>query len=245
LTTKLSQQSTIHQRLAELAKVLNLTEINRMECFDISHTMGEQTVASCVVFDGNGPVRAEYRRYNISGITPGDDYAAMTQVLKRRYGKALEEKKLPDVIFIDGGKGQLGMAIEVFKSLNVTWDKNKPLLIGIAKGADRKAGLETLFFVPEGEGISLPPDSPALHVIQHIRDDSHNHAITGHRQRRAKVRNTSALELIEGVGPKRRQVLLKYMGGLQPLLNASVEEIAKVPGISQALAEKIYNALKH
>ncbi|AGE17601.1 excinuclease ABC subunit UvrC [Serratia marcescens] len=245
LTTRLSQQSTIHQRLAELAKVLNLTEINRMECFDISHTMGEQTVASCVVFDGNGPVRAEYRRYNISGITPGDDYAAMTQVLKRRYGKALEEKKIPDVIFIDGGKGQLGMAIDVFKSLNVTWDKNKPLLIGIAKGADRKAGLETLFFVPEGEGISLPPDSPALHVIQHIRDDSHNHAITGHRQRRAKVRNTSALELIEGVGPKRRQVLLKYMGGLQPLLNASVEEIAKVPGISQALAEKIYNALKH
>ncbi|WP_148874860.1 excinuclease ABC subunit UvrC [Serratia marcescens] len=245
LTTKLSQQSTIHQRLAELAKVLNLTEINRMECFDISHTMGEQTVASCVVFDGNGPVRSEYRRYNISGITPGDDYAAMTQVLKRRYGKALEEKKIPDVIFIDGGKGQLGMAIDVFNSLNVAWDKNKPLLIGIAKGADRKAGLETLFFVPEGEGISLPPDSPALHVIQHIRDDSHNHAITGHRQRRAKVRNTSALELIEGVGPKRRQVLLKYMGGLQPLLNASVEEIAKVPGISQALAEKIYNALKH
>ncbi|QXX98404.1 excinuclease ABC subunit UvrC [Serratia marcescens] len=245
LTTKLSQQSTIHQRLSELTKVLNLTEINRMECFDISHTMGEQTVASCVVFDGNGPVRSEYRRYNISGITPGDDYAAMTQVLKRRYGKALEEKKIPDVIFIDGGKGQLGMAIDVFKSLNVTWDKNKPLLIGIAKGADRKAGLETLFFVPEGEGISLPPDSPALHVIQHIRDDSHNHAITGHRQRRAKVRNTSALELIEGVGPKRRQVLLKYMGGLQPLLNASVEEIAKVPGISQALAEKIYNALKH
>ncbi|MDI3199023.1 excinuclease ABC subunit UvrC [Serratia ureilytica] len=245
LTTKLSQQSTIHQRLAELAKVLNLAEINRMECFDISHTMGEQTVASCVVFDGNGPVRSEYRRYNISGITPGDDYAAMTQVLKRRYGKTLEEKKIPDVIFIDGGKGQLGMAIDVFNSLNVTWDKNKPLLIGIAKGADRKAGLETLFFVPEGEGISLPPDSPALHVIQHIRDDSHNHAITGHRQRRAKVRNTSALELIEGVGPKRRQVLLKYMGGLQPLLNASVEEIAKVPGISQALAEKIYNALKH
>jgi excinuclease ABC subunit C len=245
LTTKLSQQSTIHQRLAELTKVLNLSEINRMECFDISHTMGEQTVASCVVFDANGPLRSEYRRYNISGITPGDDYAAMAQVLKRRYGKALEEKKIPDVIFIDGGKGQLGMAIDVFNSLNVSWDKNKPLLIGIAKGADRKAGLETLFFVPEGEGIALPSDSPALHLIQHIRDDSHNHAITGHRQRRAKVRNTSALELIDGVGPKRRQVLLKYMGGLQPLLNASVEEIAKVPGISQALAEKIYNALKH
>lgn len=245
LVTKLSQQSTIHQRLAELAKTLNLAEINRMECFDISHTMGEQTVASCVVFDSNGPLRSEYRRYNITGITPGDDYAAMAQVLKRRYGKALEESKIPDVIFIDGGKGQLGMAIDVFNSLNVTWDKHKPLLIGIAKGTDRKAGLETLFFVPEGEGISLPSDSPALHVIQHIRDDSHNHAITGHRQKRAKVKNTSALELIDGVGPKRRQVLLKYMGGLQPLLNASVEEIAKVPGISQALAEKIYNALKH
>ncbi|PLR41393.1 excinuclease ABC subunit C [Chimaeribacter californicus] len=245
LATKLSQQSTIHQRLAELSKVLNLPEINRMECFDISHTMGEQTVASCVVFDGNGPVRAEYRRYNITGITPGDDYAAMAQVLKRRYGKALEENKIPDVIFIDGGKGQLGMAMDVFAELNVTWDKTRPKLIGIAKGTDRKAGLETLFFKPEGEGMSLPPDSPALHVIQHIRDDSHNHAITGHRKKRAKVRNTSALETIEGVGPKRRQVLLKYMGGLQPLLNASIEEIAKVPGISHALAEKIYNALKH
>ncbi|QNK30902.1 excinuclease ABC subunit UvrC [Serratia sp. JUb9] len=245
LTSKLSQQSTIHQRLAELAKVLQMDNISRMECFDISHTMGEQTIASCVVFDENGPLRSEYRRYNITGITPGDDYAAMAQVLRRRYGKALEEKKVPDVIFIDGGKGQLGMALEVFDSLEVSWDKSKPRLIGIAKGADRKAGLETLFFVPAGEGISLPADSPALHVIQHIRDDSHNHAITGHRQKRAKVKNTSALELIEGVGPKRRQTLLKFMGGLQPLMNASVEEIAKVPGISQALAEKIYNALKH
>ncbi|HDL6738259.1 TPA: excinuclease ABC subunit UvrC [Yersinia enterocolitica] len=245
LVTRLSQQSTIHQRMKELAKILNLDEINRMECFDISHTMGEQTVASCVVFDANGPVRSEYRRYNISGITPGDDYAAMSQVLKRRYGKALDDKKIPDVIFIDGGKGQLSQAFDVFASLNVPWDKQKPLLVGVAKGSDRKAGLETLFLAAEGEGFSLPPDSPALHLIQHIRDDSHNHAITGHRQRRSKVKNTSALELIEGVGPKRRQILLKYMGGLQPLLSASVEEIAKVPSISQALAEKIYNALKH
>lgn len=245
LVTRLSQQSTIHQRMKELAKILNLDEINRMECFDISHTMGEQTVASCVVFDANGPVRSEYRRYNISGITPGDDYAAMAQVLKRRYGKALDDKKIPDVIFIDGGKGQLSQAFDVFASLNVPWDKQKPLLVGVAKGSDRKAGLETLFLAAEGEGFSLPSDSPALHLIQHIRDDSHNHAITGHRQRRSKVKNTSALEMIEGVGPKRRQILLKYMGGLQPLLNASVEEIAKVPSISQALAEKIYNALKH
>ncbi|MDX5631054.1 MULTISPECIES: excinuclease ABC subunit UvrC [unclassified Brenneria] len=245
LVTKLSQQSTIHQRLSELANVLHLPTINRMECFDISHTMGEQTVASCVVFDANGPLRSEYRRYNISGITPGDDYAAMTQVLKRRYGKALDDGKIPDVIVIDGGKGQLGQAKAVFDSLQVPWDKNKPLLLGVAKGSDRKAGLETLFFEATGEGIVLPPDSPALHVIQHIRDDSHDHAIGGHRKKRAKVKNTSTLELIEGVGPKRRQTLLKYMGGLQPLMNASIEELANVPGISHALAEKIFHALKH
>ncbi|MEQ9875933.1 excinuclease ABC subunit UvrC [Pectobacterium brasiliense] len=245
LVTKLSQQSTIHQRLAALANVLQLSEIRRMECFDISHTMGEQTVASCVVFDANGPLRSEYRRYNISGITPGDDYAAMAQVLRRRYGKALDDSKIPDVIVIDGGKGQLGQAQDVFDSLQVSWDKNKPLLLGVAKGSDRKAGLETLFFESTGEGMALPPDSPALHVIQHIRDDSHDHAIGGHRKKRAKVRNTSTLELIEGVGPKRRQTLLKYMGGLQPLMNASIEEIANVPGISHALAEKIFHALKH
>ncbi|GLW38251.1 UvrABC system protein C [Pectobacterium carotovorum subsp. carotovorum] len=245
LVTKLSQQSTIHQRLSALANVLQLPEIHRMECFDISHTMGEQTVASCVVFDANGPLRSEYRRYNISGITPGDDYAAMAQVLRRRYGKALDDSKIPDVIVIDGGKGQLGQAQAVFDSLQVSWDKNKPLLLGVAKGSDRKAGLETLFFESTGEGVALPPDSPALHVIQHIRDDSHDHAIGGHRKKRAKVRNTSTLELIEGVGPKRRQTLLKYMGGLQPLMNASIEEIANVPGISHALAEKIFHALKH
>lgn len=245
LITKLSQQSTIHQRLKALADVLHLEKIERMECFDISHTMGEQTVASCVVFDANGPLRSEYRRYNISDITPGDDYAAMNQVLKRRYGKALEESKIPDVIVIDGGKGQLGKALAVFDELDVPWDKRKPLLLGVAKGTERKAGLETLFFEATGEGIALPADSPALHVIQHIRDDSHDHAIAGHRKKRAKVKNTSSLELIEGVGPKRRQMLLKYLGGMQPLLNASIDDIANVPGISHALAEKIFHALKH
>ncbi|WP_312241726.1 excinuclease ABC subunit UvrC [Pantoea sp.] len=245
LVTRLSQQSTIQQRLTALAEFLHLDRITRMECFDISHTMGEQTIASCVVFDSNGPLRAEYRRYNIVGITPGDDYAAMNQVLRRRYGKALEEDKVPDVILIDGGKGQLAQAKNVFAELNVPWDKDRPILLGVAKGSDRKAGLETLFFEPEGEGFSMPSDSPALHVIQHIRDDAHNHAISGHRKKRAKVKNTSALESIEGVGPKRRQQLLKYMGGLQPLMNATVEEIAKVPGISFALAEKIYYSLKH
>lgn len=245
LASKQVEQSTISQRYTSLMSLLGMKEIKRMECFDISHTMGEQTVASCVVFDMNGPLKSEYRRYNISGITPGDDYAAMNQVLTRRYGKSLEESKVPDIIFIDGGKGQLAQAIEVFDSLDVDWDKSHPKLIGVAKGSDRKAGLETLFFVPEGEGMALPSDSPALHLIQHIRDESHRHAITGHRQRRAKVKNTSSLESIEGVGPKRRQMLLKYMGGLQALRDASVEEIAKVPTISTALAEKIFNALKH
>lgn len=245
LTTRLAQHSTIQQRLAALAAFLKLEQINRMECFDISHTMGEQTIASCVVFNRDGPLRADYRRYNIEGITPGDDYAAMNQVLRRRYGKALEPEKIPDVILIDGGKGQLAQAQQVFAELDVPWDKNRSILLGVAKGSDRKAGLETLFFAAEGEGVSLPPDSPALHVIQHIRDDAHNHAISGHRKKRAKVKNTSALESIEGVGPKRRQQLLKYMGGLQPLMNASVDEIAKVPGISFALAEKIYYSLKH
>ena len=245
LTTRLSQHSTIQQRLAALAQFLELDKINRMECFDISHTMGEQTIASCVVFDANGPLRSDYRRYNIEGITPGDDYAAMNQVLRRRYGKALEEDKIPDVILIDGGKGQLSQAKQIFAELDVEWDKSRPILLGVAKGSDRKAGLETLFFEAEGEGVSLPPDSAALHVIQHIRDDAHNHAISGHRKKRAKVKNTSALESIEGIGPKRRQQLLKYMGGLQPLMNATVEEIANVPGISFALAEKIYHSLKH
>jgi excinuclease ABC subunit C len=245
LVTKLSQHSTITQRLQALATQLKLPEVKRMECFDISHTMGEQTVASCVVFDSNGPLRAEYRRYNITGITPGDDYAAMNQVLRRRYGKDIEESKIPDVILIDGGKGQLGQAKQVFAELEVNWDKHHPLLLGVAKGSDRKAGLETLYFEPEGEGFNLPSDSPALHVIQHIRDESHDHAITGHRKKRAKVKSTSTLETIEGVGPKRRQMLLKYMGGLQGLQKATVEDIAKVPGISHGLAEKIFYSLKH
>ncbi len=227
LTTKLSQQSTIHQRLQALASVLELPAVKRMECFDISHTMGEQTVASCVVFDSNGPLRAEYRRYNITGITPGDDYAAMNQVLRRRYGKAIDDNKIPDVILIDGGKGQLAQAKAVFAELDVPWDKHHPLLLGVAKGSDRKAGLETLFFEPEGEGFSLPPDSPALHVIQHIRDESHDHAISGHRKKRAKVKSTSSLETIEGVGPKRRQMLLKYMGGCRGYSRPASKKLLK------------------
>lgn len=244
LSNRLVQKSTISQRYHALCEVLGVESIKRMECFDISHLQGEQTIASCVVFDQNGPLRAAYRRYNIEGITPGDDYAAMANVLKRRYSKAIEEENIPDVIVIDGGKGQLNQAFKIFAELDVAWDKNKPILLGVAKGVERRAGLETLFLEPEGDGFSLPGDSLALHLIQHIRDESHDHAIGGHRKKREKAKNTSSLENIEGIGAKRRQLLLKYMGGLQALQRASIEEIAQVPGISKALAEKIFYGLK-
>jgi len=243
LTSKLNHKMTIQQRFSALSKALELTILERMECFDISHTMGEKTVASCVVFNQDGPLKQEYRRYNITGITGGDDYAAMAQVLARRYGKQLDPDKIPDIIFIDGGRGQLSRAYDVVNPLMKEWPK-RSMLVGVAKGTSRKPGLETLLLVT-GEEFSMPSDSPALHLIQHIRDESHNHAISGHRAQRAKVRKRSALEDVEGIGPKRRQALLKYMGGLQELKRASREEIAKVPGISKSLAEKIYDALQH
>lgn len=243
LTSKVNHKMTVSQRFKELTEVLLLESIQRMECFDISHTMGEKTVASCVVFNQEGPVKAEYRRYNITGITGGDDYAAMGQVLERRYSKQLDIDKIPDIIFIDGGKGQLNRAYDIINQHWNDWPK-KPLLLGIAKGVTRKAGLETLIKT-SGEEFSLPSDSPALHLIQHIRDESHNHAISGHRAQRGKARQRSVLEDIEGIGPKKRQSLLKFMGGIQELKRAGVEEIAKVPGISQALAEKIHDALQH
>lgn len=242
ITTQINHKMTINQRFKALREVLGKESIQRMECFDISHTMGESTIASCVVFNTDGPVKQEYRRYNISGITGGDDYAAMGQALERRYSKQLDVEKIPDVIFIDGGKGQLNRAREIIEQYWGDWPK-RPEMIGIAKGVTRKPGLETLITV-SGEEFNLPSDAPALHLIQHIRDESHNHAIAGHRAKRGKTRKTSALEGIEGVGPKRRQALLKYMGGLQELKRATVEEIAKVPGISHSLAEIIYQALK-
>ncbi|EKO3657879.1 excinuclease ABC subunit UvrC [Vibrio metschnikovii] len=242
MTSKLNHKMTIQQRINELQRVLGIENIARMECFDISHTMGESTVASCVVFNQEGPLKAEYRRFNITGITGGDDYAAMAQALERRYAKQLDVDKIPDVIFIDGGKGQLNRALQIITQCWQDWPK-RPQLIGIAKGISRKPGLETLI-TTEGDEFHLPSDAPALHLIQHIRDESHNHAITGHRAKRGKTRRTSTLEGIEGVGPKRRQALLKYMGGLQEIKRATVEEIAKVPGISHSLAEIIYQALK-
>lgn len=244
LRSRLAHQSTMAARLAQLEELLELDgPINRMECFDISHTMGERTVASCVVFNRDGPFSAEYRRFNIEGITGGDDYAAMEQVLERRFGKQQEPDKVPDVLFIDGGLGQLRRAEEILaRQLDFLGGKH-PLLIGIAKGVTRKAGLETLIMGESHEELHLPADMPALHLIQHIRDESHRFAITGHRARRAKARTTSTLEDIPGVGPKRRQALLKYLGGLQEVKKASVDDLARVPGISTELAQAIHEAL--
>lgn len=244
LTTQLKQQGRIEERYQALQQLLHMDKIQRMECFDISHTMGENTIASCVVFGSEGPLKSDYRRFNIEG-THGDDYAAMEQVLKKRYDKDLTAEKIPDIIFIDGGKGQLNRALAVFDNLNVSWDKHKPLLIGVAKGVDRKAGLETLLIGNSEREIHLEPDNLALHLIQHIRDESHNHAISGHRKKRQKAFIQSGLESIEGVGAKRRQALLKYLGGLQGVRAATVDELASVPGISRSLAEKIFETLKH
>ncbi|MFZ7200490.1 excinuclease ABC subunit UvrC [Avibacterium avium] len=244
LVTQLKQSTLIHERYQALQALLGIEKIQRMECFDISHTMGEQTIASCVVFNQDGPLKSDYRRFNITGITGGDDYAAMEQALLKRYDKDLEAEKIPDVIFIDGGKGQLNRALQVFEQLNVKWDKKRPHLIGVAKGVDRRAGLETLIISKQDREINLPPDSLALHLIQHIRDESHNHAISGHRKKRQKAFTQSGLETIEGVGAKRRQALLKYLGGMQGVKKASLDEIASVPGISQSLAEKIFEAMK-
>ncbi|MDO4697487.1 MAG: excinuclease ABC subunit UvrC [Pasteurellaceae bacterium] len=245
LNLQLQQDSRIQSRYQALQELLGLADIQRMECFDISHTMGDQTVASCVVFDQNGPLKSDYRRFNIEGITAGDDYAAMEQALLKRYDKPLPPEKIPDIIFIDGGKGQLNRALQTFANLKVEWDKTKPLLIGVAKGVERKAGLETLLISRADDERHLPPDSPALHLIQHIRDESHNHAISGHRKKRQKAFTESGLESIAGVGAKRRQALLKYLGGMQGVKSATVEEIASVPGISNALAEVIYDVLQN
>ena len=245
LLLQLKQDDNIRKRYDSLQDLLKMPAIKRMECFDISHTMGEQTVASCVVFDENGPLKSDYRRFNITGITGGDDYAAMEQALLKRYDKPLPPEKIPDIIFIDGGKGQLNRALEVFDRLQVEWDKRKPLLIGVAKGVERKAGLETLIISKWDKEIHLPIDSPALHLIQHIRDESHNHAISGHRKKRQKAFTESGLESIAGVGAKRRQALLKYLGGMQGVKSATLEEIQSVPGISKALAEAIFDTLQN
>jgi len=241
LHTKNSHKESIQARFVELNKVFELSGgINRIECFDISHTMGQQTIASNVVFNQEGPLKSDYRRYNVYGITPGDDYAAMAFALNKRYGKVTNLDKMPDIVFIDGGKGQLAKAEQFFAELNLDIT---PLLVGVAKGESRKPGLETLILAGSHQLISLPGNSPALHLVQHIRDESHRFAIAGHRAKRQKASKKSTLEDISGIGAKKRQSLLKYLGGLQEVLTADRAALAKVPGISQTLAEKIYDAL--
>ena len=241
LISRLANRQHLAARFAALAKALSLDELpQRLECFDISHSSGEATVASCVVFGPEGPLKSDYRRYNIEGVTPGDDYAAMHQALTRRFSRAKDgESKLPDILLVDGGKGQLRMAQEVMRELAVP----QLILLGVAKGVTRKPGLETLYLNDAAHEFTLPGDSPALHLIQQIRDEAHRFAITGHRARRGKTRRTSSLEDVAGVGPKRRRELLKHFGGLHELTRASSEEIAKAPGISKKLAELIYATL--
>ncbi|WP_166263658.1 excinuclease ABC subunit UvrC [Marinobacter caseinilyticus] len=241
LLTHLASKETVYRRLLALKDLLELPGTpKRMECFDISHSHGENTVASCVVFDENGPLKSDYRLYNIEGETAGDDYGAMRQVLTRRYKRMMAgEGKRPDLVFIDGGKGQLNIAREVFESLDIV---DIPL-VGVAKGVTRRAGMEQLIDALTGRMFRVPADSPGLHLIQHIRDESHRFAITGHRKGRDKKRRQSTLEGIEGVGAKRRRELIRYFGGIQEIRKAGVDEITKVKGISKALAESIYAAL--
>lgn len=238
LGARLANRQHVAARFDALAEVLNLDEPpQRLECYDISHSSGEATVASCVVFGPEGPIKSDYRRYNIDGVTAGDDYAAMHQALMRRFSKIKAgEGKLPDVLLVDGGKGQLNMARDVLNELAIP----DLILLGVAKGTTRKAGFETLYLNDVAHEFTLKGDSPALHLIQQIRDEAHRFAITGHRARRGKTRRTSTLEGVAGVGPKRRRELLKHFGGLQEIARASVEEIAKAPGISKKLAESIY-----
>ncbi|NRA20656.1 MAG: excinuclease ABC subunit UvrC [Oceanospirillaceae bacterium] len=241
LANQLASKKNVYRRFVALQESLALDELpKRLECFDISHSSGEATVASCVVFDHNGPLKTDYRRFNIEGVTPGDDYAAMHQALTRRFSRLKKgEGKKPDILFIDGGKGQVTQAVEVLKTLQI-YDIQ---VIGIAKGTGRKPGLETLINPDTNQEIVMSPDSPGLHLIQHIRDESHRFAITGHRARRGKARQRSKLEDIAGVGPKRRRELLKHFGSIPSIESSSVEEIKKVSSISTALAEDIYAAL--
>ena len=241
LESHLAGRETIAGRLQALQDLLSLPEMpQRMECFDISHSSGEATVASCVVFDENGARKADYRKFNIEGITPGDDYAAMQQALERRYKRlSAGEGALPDILFIDGGKGQVGQAMSVLEDLQVSGVE----VIGVAKGVTRKAGFETLINGATGEERQLPGDSPALHLIQQIRDEAHRFAITGHRARRGKARQRSGLEDIPGVGAKRRRELLRHFGSVQGVENANIDELKKISGISATMAQQIYDHL--
>lgn len=238
LISHLARKGTMDGRFKALQEALGLEERpERLECFDISHSSGEATVASCVVLGPEGPIKGEYRKFNIEGITAGDDYAAMRQALIRRYKRlASGEGKKPDILVLDGGKGQLKQAREVFNELAVS----DVILLAVSKGTTRKQGFETLYLETNDQIIDLDSDSKALHVIEQVRDEAHRFAVVSHRQRRDNARKTSRFESIPGIGPKRRQAILRHFGGQKEALDASIQELAKVPGISASLAEHIY-----
>jgi len=241
LAGKLASKQTLQQRFESLRDTIGLDEIpERLECFDISHSSGEAVVASCVVFDSNGALKSDYRRFNIENITGGDDYAAMEQAIRRRYTRLMKgEGKLPDILLIDGGKGQIGIAKSVLADLGVVG----VIVLGVAKGTTRKPGMETLILADQNNKVIARPQQAALHLIQQIRDEAHRFAITGHKQRRDKKRRTSALEGIPGVGPTRRRDLLKHFGGIVEVKKASVADLMKVTNINKKVAEAIYGAL--
>jgi excinuclease ABC subunit C len=239
LSMRLAGRAGISRQLEELTQALGLQETpSRIECFDISHTQGEKTVASCVVFGPEGAIKSDYRRFNIKDVTPGDDYAAIAEVIRRRYTRLKDtEAPLPDLILVDGGKGQLSAAARELNDIQL----DGPLLGAVAKGPDRRAGEEVIHIHGSKTELNLPADSPALHLIQQIRDEAHRFAITAHRQRRGKARQKSPLEGIAGVGPKKRRELLRQFGGLQGIREASVTELKKITGISPQLAAAIYD----
>jgi excinuclease ABC subunit C len=234
-------RASIESSLDDLRDAFDLEESPaRLECFDISHTGGTDTVASCVVFGVEGPLKSEYRRFNIAGIQPGDDYAAMHQALTRRYKRVRDgEITRPDVLLIDGGKGQLAEAERVLEELGV----QGITLIGVAKGADRRPGQEQLFLLGRDLPTILPPDSRALHLVQRVRDEAHRFAIAGHRRKRAKRHSQSILETIPGLGPVKRRELLKQFGGLQGILRAGIDDFVQIRGLGRELAEVIYEHL--
>lgn len=241
LTLKAASNATIRRQFAALSEALDLEEpAQRLECFDVSHTSGEATVASCVVFNTAGALKSDYRRFNLSPAAAGDDYAAMAEALQRRYKRVKKgEVPMPDVLFVDGGKGQLAEAMTILDELELGW----LTVVAVAKGRSRRPGAERLFRPGSDKTLELPPDSPALLLIQQIRDEAHRFAITGHRQRRAKARKTSRLEQIPGLGPKKRRELLRQFGGLQGVMGAGVDDLVQVRGIGRSLAETIYNDL--
>lgn len=239
LARHLSEQAGQADKRESLQRLLSLDTLpERIECMDVSHTQGEAAVVSCVVFDEDGPATSEYRRYNVRTESPGDDYAALREALSRRYRKLKDgEGRIPDLLVIDGGKGQLGVAEEVLQELQV----DGVAVASVAKGTTRKPGFEKLFRSGSKRAVHPRSHSPGLHLIQQIRDEAHRFAITGHRRRRAKTRVTSSLQEIPGVGYKRRQALLRHLGGLQEVQRAGIEDLSKVPGISSDLARKIYD----